>query len=104
MCAEAPRSQYEASKGAIRGGGVGAVLRVSAVLDVGTCAALRAALDANGTSTVDSVDRMRSHGRREWRAALKPRTRERSPHARELPGAVSRKRGAALARAGSRAP
>ena len=59
MCSDATYSQFCASKAAIEGGAAGAVLSVARVLDASACASLRAALDAEGTSTIDSVDQMR---------------------------------------------
>ena len=60
-CVEAPLSRYRAAKAALVGGEAGTVLRADAVLDRAACAVLRAALDANGTSTIDSVDQLHEH-------------------------------------------
>ena len=60
-CVEAPLSRYRAAKAALAGGEAGTVLRAKAVLDRVACAALRSALDANGTSTIDSVDELQEH-------------------------------------------
>ena len=57
-CEEASLSRYRAAKAALAGGEAGTVLRAGAVIDPAACALLRAALDANGTSTVDSVDQL----------------------------------------------
>jgi predicted 2-oxoglutarate/Fe(II)-dependent dioxygenase YbiX len=61
VCSAAPYAQYRASKAAIEGGGAATVLRLERALDAAACAALRAALDERGTSTIDSVDRMQEH-------------------------------------------
>ena len=60
-CVEAPLSRYRAAKAALAGGEAGTVLRAKAVLDRVACAVLRSALDANGTSTIDSVDELQEH-------------------------------------------
>ena len=60
-CVDAPLSRYRAAQAALAGGDAGTVLRVGAVLDSAACALLRAALDANGTSTLDSVDQLHEH-------------------------------------------
>lgn len=60
-CARAPYSTYRASKAAIAGGEAGTVLCATSQLDQKACAALRAALDTDGITTIDSVDRMREH-------------------------------------------
>ena len=47
--------RYRAARAALAGGEAGTVLRAKAVLGGVACAALRAALDANGTSSLAST-------------------------------------------------
>ena len=56
-----PYSRYVASKAALASGRAGAVVCAESALSAAACAALRAALDAEGTSSIDSVDRANEH-------------------------------------------
>lgn len=57
----APLTKYMAARAALHAEEPAALLRVARVLDAAACARLRAAVDANGTASVDSVDRLREH-------------------------------------------
>ena len=57
----APLSKYLAARAALHAEEPAALLRAARVLDAAACARLRAAVDANGTASVDSVDRLREH-------------------------------------------
>ena len=61
VCNDAMLSRYHAAKASLVGGEEATVLRAKQVLDAATCASLRAALDADGTTATDSVDQLREH-------------------------------------------
>ena len=58
---DAPLSKHMQAVAALEAQSSGAVLHVPAALGADACAVLRAAVDANGTRSIDSVDRLQEH-------------------------------------------